>query len=290
MPAVGSYLVRPTFDSTPALSNQLNPQADHMAVPVSMQVPIQDSIHQLEVSPLSVILEVFKYLISGGGVLGRPFQNASSFFPTRLLDASHAISTASTENLDVRVPGNRPDIEFMHFTLNTAEVETPGVGAYSFLVTLIRPKSTGTVRLATANPRARPNVDLGYLSDPADYEPMRKGIRVALRVFEEVRKQGYPVVGLLEVPPDGGADDVALDAWIRARVRTVFHYTSTCRMGSSAHGERPSVVDQELRVHGVRGLRVCDTSVFPEIIGSHTMAPAVVVAEKCADLVKATWR
>ena len=57
-------------------------------------------------------------------------------------------------------------------------------------------------------------------------------------------------------------------------------------MGADVAGTRPSVVDAKLMVHGVGGLRVCDTSVFPEIIGSHTMAPAVVVAEKCADLMK----
>ena len=175
----------------------------------------------------------------------------------------------------------------MHYTLNCGDVDTENIGAYSLLVTLIRPKSEGSVRLATANPRARPDVDVGYFSNPADLEPLRKGIRVALRVFDEVRKQGYPVVGDLAVPPDGGADDATLDAFIRAHARTIFHYACTCRMGQSTHGERPSVVDAELRVHGVRGLRVCDASVFPEIIGSHTMAPVVAVAEKCADMLKA---
>ena len=82
------------------------------------------------------------------------------------------------------------------------------------------------------------------------------------------------------------SDDEALDAYIRANLRTCFHYTSTCRMGAAADEERPSVVDTELRVHGVKGLRVCDASVFPEIVGAHTMTPTVMVAEKCADLVK----
>ena len=59
-------------------------------------------------------------------------------------------------------------------------------------------------------------------------------------------------------------------------------------MGAETHGRRPSVVDTQLRVHGVRGLRVCDASVFPEIVGAHTMAPTVMVAEKCADILKAS--
>ena len=99
----------------------------------------------------------------------------------------------------------------------------------------------------------------------------------------------HTIVGDLQVPPEGGANDETLDAFIRSHLRTCFHNTSTCRIGKEVCGERPSVVDAELRVHGVRGLRVCDASVFPEIIGSHTMAPVVAVAEKCAYLLKAMW-
>ena len=259
-----------------------------MAVPVAIQVPLEDSLHRLEVNPLYILRELFTYLTGGGGALACPFLPISTFIPTRLLDpTTHALSSAPAAALDSHVPANRPDIEIMHIANNCADAETDKIGVFSLQVTLIRPRSEGSVRLATANPRARPDVDLGYLGDAADYEPLRKGIRVALRVFEEVRKQGYPVLRDLQVPPDKGANDETLDAFIRSHLRTCFHYASTCRMGNEARGERPSVVDAELRVHGVRGLRVCDASVFPEIIGSHTMAPVVAVAEKCADLLKA---
>ncbi|KAH9938978.1 alcohol oxidase [Epithele typhae] len=254
LPAVGSHL------------------SDHMGVPVAVEVPIKDSLHQLEVSPLTAVKEVLKYATTGRSVLARPFQNLSAFFPSRLVDpASHAVSPGpdGAADLDARVPANRPDIEMMLLTNNCADVDTPkGVGVFTLAVALVRPRSEGAVRLATANPRVRPAVDLGYLSDPADYAPLRSGIRLALR---------------------GGAsasNDEALDAWIRAHLRTFCHFTSTCRMGAE---ERESVVDAQLRVHGVKGLRIADTSVFPEIIGAHTMAPAVAVAEKCADMVKAAW-
>ncbi len=78
-----------------------------------------------------------------------------------------------------------------------------------------------------------------------------------------------------------------LDAYICANLRTCFHYTSTGRVGAGTHGARPSVVDRQLRVHGVKGLRVCDAIVFPEIVGAHTMAPTVMVTEKCADILRA---
>lgn len=76
-----------------------------------------------------------------------------------------------------------------------------------------------------------------------------------------------------------------LDKFIRHRIRTTFHYASTCRMALE-NDQNPGVVDDELRVYGVQGLRVynCDTSIFPQIVSGHLQAPAVMVAEKCADL------
>ena len=244
-----------------------------------------DSLHELEVRPLKAITELVKYLVAGRGTLGRPFQTESSFIPTRLLDENYNLSVKDPSDLDASVPDNRPDIEFMHIANNCADTDhEPRKGVYSFLLTLVRPKSQGSVRLATANPRARPDVDLGFLTDPEDYVPLRKGVRLAQHIGELVRQQGYQFDELLV--PEGKSDE-DVDRFIHANIRTCFHYTSTCRMGADVSGERPSVVDTELKVHGVHGLRVCDTSVFPEIICSHTMAPAVAIAEKCADLMKA---
>ncbi|KAJ7186856.1 alcohol oxidase [Mycena filopes] len=99
-----------------------------------------------------------------------------------------------------------------------------------------------------------------------------------------MRSAGYPLRAL-SAPSAEADDDASVEAFIRANMRTTYHYTSTCRM-APADDAQPGVVDDELRVHGVDGLRVADCSVFPEIVSVHTMAPAVVVAEKCADLVK----
>ena len=221
--------------------------------------------------------------------LSHPFQTASTFIPSRLLDEHSNVSPKDpVADLDASVPENRPDIEFMYIGNNCTDADIPRTGLFTLLSANIRPKSMGSVRLASSNPRVRPEVDLGYFNDPEDYVPLRKAIRLAQRVAADVRAQGYPLKDFI-VPKDS-SDDEALDAYIRANLRTCFHYTSTCRMGAAADGERPSVVDAELRVHGIRGLLVCDASVFPEIIGSHTMAPVVAVAEKCADMLKAVWR
>lgn len=250
------------------------------------EVPLKDSLHHMQYSPLRVVTELIKYMIWGTGLLSFSFQNVSTFFPTRLLDETLTIAKDDPRNHDTTDPDNRPDIEFMHIPSDCAWVITPGRGAYSYLLTLIRPKSYGTVRLVSNDLRTPPAIDLGFFTNPEDFAPMRAGVRFALRIAEDVRKQGYPFADLT-VPESTSDEDI--DKFIRKHVISCYHYASTCRMGTESHGTRPSVVDAELKVHGVRGLRVCDASVFPEIIGSHTMAPTVMVAEKCADLIKASW-
>ena len=216
-------------------------------------------------------------------MFSHPFQDATAFIPSPLLDDEGNLSNIDSSALDASVPENRPDIELMYLANNCTDADIPEKGLSTLLPTLIRPKSQGSVRLATSNPRARPDVDLGYFADPDDYIPLRKGVRLALRIAEDVRKQGYPLQDLI-VPT--GSSDAEIDQFIRTNLRTCFHYTSTCRMGAAIDGDRPSVVDTRLRVHGVKGLRVCDASVFPEIVCAHTMAPVVMVAEKCADMMK----
>lgn len=170
----------------------------------------------------------------------------------------------------------------MPVAYNCSDVDIPDKGVFSLMTALLQPKSSGTVRLANRNPRARPDVELGYLTDPADYEVLRKAIKLALRLGEEMRQLGYPLKSLSVPASESDAD---LDTFVRKCLRTSYHYTSTCRMGP-AGGSRPAVVDAELRVHGVAGLRVADCSIFPDILATHTMAPAVLVGEKCAELLK----
>ncbi|KAM5541488.1 hypothetical protein V8D89_004678 [Ganoderma adspersum] len=260
----------------PAVGNYLQ---DHV-------FPLKDSIHHMQYSPLRVVTELFRWMIWGTGLLSFSFQNVSTFFPTQLLDDTLTITKDDPRNHDTVDPDNRPDIEFMHIPSDCAWVIGPRRGAYSYLLTLIRPKSYGSVRLVSSDPRTPPAIDLGYFTNAEDFVPVRAGVRFAMRIAEDVRKQGYPFADLT-VPESLSDEDI--DRFVRKYVTSGYHYASTCRMGAEAGGERASVVDAELRVHGVRGLRVADASVFPEIIGSHTMAPTVMVAEKCADMIKASW-
>ncbi|KAI0820493.1 alcohol oxidase [Trametes gibbosa] len=276
----------PVVLDLPAVGNHLQ---DHIGVPLTYQVPMSDSLHQLQNNIFSAIKAAVTYIFTGRGLFSSPFQSVTSMIPSRLLnDESQVVVPADDASaLNASLPRNRPDLELMPLANNCTDADIPGKGIFTLLPTLVLPKSTGFVRLAANNPRVRPDVSLGFFSDETDYVPLRKGMKLSLRVAERVRAGGYPLKEL--IVPDGESD-AELDAFARKNLRDCYHYTSTCRMGpGTGTGEdsgRASVVDLELRVHGVRGLRVCDASVFPEVVTTHTMAPVVVVAEKCAEMMK----
>ncbi len=144
---------------------------------------------------------------------------------------------------------------------------------------LLYPKSRGWVTLASADPAAAPVIDPNLLAEPEDYEPLLRAIRFCRRLFASPSFAKYRAS---EFKP--GADvesDEALRGYIRDTGSTVHHPAGTCRMGTGDD----AVVDPELRVRGVQGLRVADASIFPRLVGGNTNAVVVMVAEKCADLI-----
>jgi len=156
-------------------------------------------------------------------------------------------------------------------------------GVYSFLSILLSPKSSGTVRLSSSDPQAPLRIDPRYLSDPADLIPLRASLRLTQCIVAKMRSYGY---ALKDWEGPQGDDDMTLDKFIRKRNRTGYHYSSTCRMASKEDGVGGGgVVDEELKVFGVSGLRVADSSVFPWVLRTHLQAPTVCVAEKCAEMV-----
>lgn len=154
-------------------------------------------------------------------------------------------------------------------------------GLFSLLNVLLHPRSKGTVRLNSRDPHAPLKIDPQYLSNPADLAPLRASLKLSLRLRDAMRARGYAMKDWL-VPTSESDDD--LDSYIREHNRTTYHYSSTCRMAPENDPDGGGVLDDELRVHGVARLRVADTSIFPWILGTHLQAPAVMVAEKCADM------
>ena len=150
-----------------------------------------------------------------------------------------------------------------------------------FLAVALQPKSLGTVRLRSSDPDEAVECDIAALSDPRDFTPLRAAVRLSNAIAKQMQTDGYPLRQLKG--PSNTNSDEELDAYIRKTLLTTFHYTSTCRMAPESD-DIPGVVDDELRVHGVAGLRVADSSIFPWIVPGHTQAPTVMVAEKCADM------
>jgi choline dehydrogenase len=175
-----------------------------------------------------------------------------------------------------------PDIHITFVPGLSLEATRKGQGRHGYLINFyqLRPDSRGAITLASPDPRAAPRIDPAYLSAEADVLCLRRGVRLARRIGENPALARHKAADLSPTAADL-ASDAAVDAWVRAGANTIFHPVGTARMG----GDRASVCDPELRVRGVRGLRVADASVMPRIVGGNTSAPCMMIAEKAADLI-----
>ncbi len=177
-------------------------------------------------------------------------------------------------------PGlEHPDLEYIFAPgpfIKHGEVEPPGHGI-TIGVVLLQPDSTGTITARSPDASVAPVIDAGYLHEPADLRRLVAGVEQAQRMFATSALRGLVTEQMM--PATGEAD---LAEYIRANAETLYHPTGTCRMGT----DEASVVDEQLRVRGVAGLRVVDASVMPQIIRGHTHAPTVMIAEKASDLLR----
>ena len=176
----------------------------------------------------------------------------------------------------------RPDIQivFQAARRNTNTFPFPLGHGFAINVVGLYPKSRGRVSLAGPDPRAAPVVDPQLMSDPEDGATLLRGLKIARRISQAASFSRYRAV---EVQPGPTSqDDEALMGYIRRASSTVHHPCGSCRMGPDAG----SVVDAQLRVHGIESLRVADASVFPSLVGGNTNAAVVMIAEKAADLIR----
>ncbi len=174
-----------------------------------------------------------------------------------------------------------PDIQF-HFIPFSAD--KPGTGLHKWpgvtaSVCQLRPESRGEITIRSTDAREHPRIVANYLSTEYDRRVLIEGLRLARRISKAAPFADYVAE---EVEPGlDREDDGALMAHVRAKATTIFHPTSTCRMGQDAN----AVVDARLRVHGMGGLRIADCSVMPTVPSGNTNAPAIMVGEKCADMI-----
>ncbi len=177
----------------------------------------------------------------------------------------------------------RPDIQ-LHFV--PAQLDDhgrnrlPGDG-YTVHACWLRPRSRGRIELASASAGDRPRIFGGYLTDPegADLRGMLECARLSRSIL--LQPAFAPFRAGPVIPARDDLDDAALVDFIRSRAESVYHPVGSCRMGADA----ASVVDPQLRVHGVDGLRVVDASVMPTLPGGNTNAPTIMIAERASDLI-----
>ena len=235
---------------------------DHPDFIFGFAAPSLDLIGVSAAGTVRLFKEILKYRRERRGLVASNFAEAGGFFKTR-----------------PDLPA--PDIQ-IHFIVAMVDDHARklrlGHGFSSHLC-LLRPKSRGTVRLASADPMAPPLIDPAFFSHPDDLEDMVAGFKATRRIMDApslASRRGRDLF-TADVRTD---DDIR--AVLRQRVDTVYHPVGTCRMGV----DEGAVVTPELKVRGIDGLRVVDASIMPTLIGGNTNAPSIMIGEKAADMIR----
>ncbi len=253
-----------TLHNLPGVGQNLH---DHVDVVVVVDAPKATELFGLSLSgAIRAIKGIFEWRNRRSGMLTSNFAEAGGFIRSQ---PSEAI----------------PDLQ-LHFVVgklvNHGRTTTLGHG-YSCHVCLLRPLSRGSVTLASKDPHALPLVDPDFLGSRDDMERMIRGFKLVRQILG---RSALTQFGGRELAASASAQtDAQIEQFIRNYADTIYHPVGTCRMG---HDEM-AVVDAQLRVHGLQGLRVVDASIMPRVISGNTNAPVIMIAEKAADMIRETW-
>ena len=174
-----------------------------------------------------------------------------------------------------------PDIEYHFLPIAVRYDGKAAAEGHGFQVHVgpMRSKSRGAVTLRSGDPKDQPRILFNYMSDPSDWEDFRACVRLTREVFEQPAMAGHVKA---EIQPGNGVQsDAELDAFLKEHVESAYHPCGTCRMGR--RDDRLAVVDEECRVIGVEGLRVADSSIFPQVTNGNLNGPSIMTGEKAAD-------
>jgi choline dehydrogenase len=236
---------------------------DHYSAPLKFKCKLPITVNDVMLSNLKKLRVGMEYYLFKKGPLAMCTSPAALFARTRPELAS-------------------PDVKL---SIQPFSADRPQDGlhpwsGFSTIVYQLRPESRGYITIKSANPADPPAVYPNYLSAETDQRTMVDGLNLCRRILAQ--PQFRPFLELEIMPGAGVRSDDELLAFARQRGGTVFHPTSTCKMGVDAM----AVVDPELRVRGVEGLRVADASVMPTVVSGNTNAATIMIGERAADLVR----
>jgi choline dehydrogenase len=243
----------------PGVGNDLQ---DHMQVRVVMRCTKPITLNDVVNSPLRKVMAGLRYAAFRTGPLSIAAGTSGAFFKTNPRLAT-------------------PDIQihFLPFSTDKMGEKLHSFSGFSASVCQLRPESRGSLRIRNADPAAPPEIRINYLAAEADRTANVEGLKILRRILQAPALRSYVTE---EVEPGiKVSTDEALLAFCRLRGSTVYHPTSTCRMGN----DPLAVVDQRLRLRGIQGLRVVDASIMPDLVSGNTNAAVIMIAEKASDMI-----
>jgi choline dehydrogenase len=237
---------------------------DHMYACVSFSSRVA-TINDIFHNPIAKIRAGLEYFIWRKGWL------ATASMSAQALTRSTPESTRA--DLKIQINGISMDLQKMQGTGLPPVHKQSG---FSLRFFPIYPNSRGRVHSASIDPLVSPNIETGYLSDPGDIAVTLSGLKLA----RSIASKGPLAKIIVEETVPGAActNDSELIDYIRSTGQTVYHPVGTCRMGTDGM----AVVDSQLRVHGLQGLRIADASIMPTLAATHTNAPSIMVGERAA--------
>ncbi|KZT60496.1 GMC oxidoreductase [Calocera cornea HHB12733] len=281
----------------PAVGQNLQ---DHPCPALRFRMKPGKSLDWLATSPMAGLPHLLRWMMGWKGIMSWNGAGEAAFIRTD--DPLWGFDKPGSALYHSNANPSAPDMELMSAPMtfvNHGQFVRPWFNGLSILPYVLQPASRGSLTLKSKDPFEYPIIDPNYFSVPDDLQCMIRGVRVALRVART-----SPLAELFDFHaplPDPNActseeeqvyamgdcreedlSDGDIEKWVKRNVETVYHPVCTARIGKTAVD---SVVDTELRVHGVDRLRVCDASVFPRIISGHPTAPIIAISEKGAEII-----
>jgi choline dehydrogenase-like flavoprotein len=234
---------------------------DHLTAPVYGRARHPQSLFGHD-KGLRALMHGLQYVFTRSGLLS-----------SNVIESGAFIDTANS---------GRPDIQIHTTPTLVGDVDRKPLEGHGITIgpCVVRPKSRGTVRLASKDPLAPALLDPRFYSDPYDMETMIRGVKISRKIL---RAPALRELISEELMPSAHEDisDAQIEQHIRTISKTVFHPSGSCRMGVDVL----AVVDPQLRVHGMNNLRVADASVMPTLVSGNTNATAIMIGERCADFI-----